>query len=670
MKNQILVITDKLKSSWTKKAIRSDSDDNHYDVLALGVSGEAVRYENGDDYSRLKSLETIDAGVHSEDAQEKIRQFIPAFIYEFPRKEITPGKTLLDLLRMRGVNLWWFTEMAEKGALRTPFIKRLFYLQMIISITNDKEYNEIWIDCEDRQIEKLLISNNQKLPNIIIASPHCRSGLGIYKLLSRIRNSFWTKLFRNIIIFYLFHFARWIILKISGIEKKDDIPQGSVLFFSFFPYFWLKSHDSGLVENFFRSVPEEVGKWAPVRYAVWLTMRPVQLWRQRVKIKQQFDQQNIFPMEPLLTIRDWTYLKILTFRYICRVVRYRSLYRGKISENYSGFDITGIVLEELDQSLQSSEIVRCLAMMLASAKMTEAGTIIYRLEFQPHERAVLIGARGKCRAVGYQHQAIARNHLQYFFPQAEIEQAYSLLNNPDCVPLSDRYFTAGEYAYDVFINNGFLQNTVSICGPVRYASLVRYLKQGNTKQSVRKKYGYDDNQRIFLVAAPSIREQMLNLIPALLSSIQAAGSDALLLFKSHPVFKFNDEIKTIINEKLPGLQYEFLDDTVNLNDYLLLADAVVLTGTTVGIEAISLGVMPIVFDNSSTFSLNPLLEIRDACLWVRNTLELKNALTAVIDQDNKINLIKKNWPDAIRLMFNNLNDDPNEKFSDILYNRK
>jgi surface carbohydrate biosynthesis protein (TIGR04326 family) len=456
-----------------------------------------------------------------------------------------------------------------------------------------------------------------------------------------------------------------------GIGKKERIPRKSVLFFSFFPYFWIKSSKSGFFENFFRSVPKQISKWAPVHYAVWFTLsNPFLICKQRKEIRKNFCQLNMISIESYLSLKDFVYVFLFSIHYIGKILKYRFNIQPKVKVFYEGSNITNIVVEELNQSLFSSEIFRGILMMKSIENMVSKNAIsalIYRIEFQPYERAIEYGAADRCMTIAFQHQAIGRNHLQYFFPKIEITQCYSDKNNLDNLPLPDKILVTGEYPFEILKNAGFHEKDIGICGPVRYAGLVEYKKSGKTKSEIRKKYGFKDNQHIFLIASPSVKEEMLNLILSLVHALKE-NNNFIFLFKSHPVYKFDKEVVDIINEFYPKMNYSFLTDDVNLNDYLVLSDALILTATTVGIEAICLGTIPILFENNSTFSLNPLLEIKNSYLSVKNSQELKEALFSVINDDAKILELKKHWPEAIRKLFYNIDEDPNAKFSSFIKN--
>lgn len=667
MNKNILVITDKVNCTWPDLALKNYDKSCNFDILNLGLNGEVPHHIYKEKYSRLSSFRIIDINPFADSSQEKIRKFIPSFIYEFPRNEIFPDTSLMKFFRVTNkINLWWFMEMSEKGPLRTPFIKRMYYLELIKNTILKEDYQEIWLELEDKELSELIIANKNKFPSIKNVSQKTRPS----KFLNR--NLFWMKLFFVTYKLQFDYFVRRIMIKMMGIDKRETMPNKSILFFSFFPYFWIKSSKLGFLENFFRSAPKQISKWAPVHYAVWLTFsNPFLICKNRKEIRENFRKLNMISIESYLNLKDFFYVFLFSMQYIDKILKYRLNIQPRIKVSYEGFDITNIVVDELNQSLLSSEIFSSILIERSVENMVsknKISAIIYRTEFQPHERAIEYGASDRCMTFAFQHQAIGRNHLQYFFAKNEIAQYYSAKNDLDNLPLPDKILVTGEYPFEVLKNAGFHEKDIGICGPVRYAGLVEYKKSGKTKSGIRKKYGYNDNQHIFLVASPSLKEEMLNLILSLVHALKEEGDNFIFLFKSHPVYKFDKEIIDIINEFYPKMNYSFLTDDVNLNDYLALSDALILTGTTVGIEAICLGTIPILFENNSTFSVNPLLEIKNSYLSVNNSQELKEALFSVINNDVKILELKKHWPEAIKKLFYNIDEDPNVKFSSFIKN--
>ncbi|MFH1581658.1 MAG: hypothetical protein ABIC39_06235 [Pseudomonadota bacterium] len=655
MSKRILVITDLMDSLWADEALKEGNSGNSFDILTLGINGEILSRINKDKYKKIPAFRFININDYADQAQDRIRKFIPAFIYEFPRKEFAPGRSLINLLRISNrINLWWFMEMSEKGALRTPFIKRLYFFELIRNVILRNDYDEIWADLNDDVLAKSLIVNKNGLAKLIDISKIRRSPQFFGGLL------FWKKSSLNMIRAEAGYLIRWLLLKVTGILRTSKIPEKAVLFFSFFPYFWIKSSRSGYVESFFRSVPAHIAKRAPVRYAVWLTLGGLsKIWKEAGKIKKSIKEAKLVLLESYLRPIDFAYVLYLTIRYLFKIITYRCSIRPRIKVSYEGYNITDLVIAEFDHSLISRQVFHCFFIMRAIRRMVSKNAIsalLYRIEFQPFERAIEYGVGDRCMTVAFQHSAIGRNDLQYFFHPDDFND----------LPRPDKLLVTGEYPYEVLRKAGFPEDDIGICGPVRYASLIEYRRGARNRSEIRKKHGFNDKQHIFLIASPSAKEDMLNLMLSLLQVLRKNDKDFIFLFKSHPVFKFDQDIIELINQFYPNMKYSFLPDNVNLNDYLFLSDALILTGTTVGIEAICLGTMPILFENNSTFSLNPLLEIKNSYFSVKNELELKEALFSVINNDPRVLGIKKHWPEAIRKLFYNIEEDPNEKFYSVL----
>lgn len=667
MNKRILVITDKIECHWPDEAIKDDNKSCHYDILSLGLHKEANSYLNKDRFNRIGSFEFIDINMVTESIQENIRKYVLSLIYEFPRKEFIPGLTIMRLLSRPKFNLWWFMEISEK-TIRTPLIKRIYYFEIIRNTILKEDYQELWLELQDKEILNLVNRNRKKLPRIkLISTPHLIRPIQINEF---IKNLFWIKLLHNMLRTQFSCFLRYIIIKVAGFEKNRKIEEKSFLFFSFFPYFWDKSPKSGMTEIFYKTLPDKIKTWTPAYYSVWLlTLGPFKLWKDRYSIREYFKQKDITALEAHLTLKDFISVAFFSLKYIFTLIKYYFNLLPAIRERYQGYDITNIITAELNQSLVSLTVSNCILLMKASRNITKnnkINTLIYRIEFQAHEKAILYGVDGNCATVAFQHHAFSRDHIQYFFNIGEIPGYYLEKTNPQNMPLPNKYLVTGEYAFRAFKDNGFPENDINICGPLRYSELIAYIKHRGTKAEVRNKYGLSEKEPIFLLAFSYQKEDAINLTVSLLQAIKNINNNLLFLIRSHPYFKFNREITNIINRIHPALRYKILSDNINLNDYLMLSNALILTPSTLGIEAICLGTLPILFENNATFSINHLLEIKRACLCVKTPQELKQAILSVINNGEEIKGISKFWPSAIKETFYSIEDDPIYKFNNFL----
>jgi|GEM_PF-1921987 len=660
MRKQILVVTNKTECIWLDQT----GKDDHYDVLTLGLNGEVNHHLNRNKLSCLGSCKFIELNAFADDIQDKLRKFIPRFIYDFPRKELRPGKSLMDLLRMRGFNLWWFMEMSEKGALRTPLIKRLYFLEIIKAVVSQNIYQEIWLELDDWVLADTLRSNKKSFPGLKVIGRSARP----LKIISG--KYFWVRFIVNVFGLQAVYLVRRAVLKYCGLLRKKLVPDRAVIFFTFFPFFWIRSKGKGYIENFFRSVPEKIARQAPARYAAWFSVNDLkEIMNKREEMKREIEKNDLIILESYLGPGDIIAVLLMSFAYFIKVLRYYINLRSRVKVIHEGIDISGLVREELEHSLASSEVIKCMFIMRSVRNLavsSELSALIYRIEFQPHEKAIEYGLETRCRTVAFQHQALGRNHLQYSFLPEEIKACCSEKRTSDDLPVPDHFIVTGQYPFQVLKDSGFSEESISICGPVRYSGLVDYLKERRSKTELRKKYGLENENKIFMITTPSIREEMISLMLSLLPVAREIAPGARFLFKSHPVYKHDQEAQALIRRIFPDMRYSFLPDDVDLNDHLALCDALILTGTTVGIEAICLGTLPIQLVDSSIFCLDPLLEIKEACFRVYDQAGLNKALSSVMDSDKTDKALRYNWPAAIRKLFFNIDSDPNQSFIYVL----
>jgi len=650
---RILIITDHTRVAW-EDSIKNEAAD--ISVLTLGFNGS---------FPSNNGIRPIDTSSFAEDSQEMIRKFVPSVIYELPRKETSKGHNLLKLFNMGSFNLWWLLNISEKSVLVNPMIKRLYYIEMVKRTIAQGDYQEVCLDLDDKTVEHCLKKNSIILPPLKVFNQRMINLAGSF---------FWFELLFGLVKSLFESILRVQAVKFIGLSKINKFAdaKGKTVFFSFFPFFWNLSATDNEADVFFRELPEYLGKFSNSCYLAWINYGPRKVLQQRKRIKEVFSKKNIFPIEHYLSAKVFLKTAFQSALLIFKIAKYRSGVMGNIKISYGGYDVSNIVVDELNASILSSELMTSLLLINAGDNLGLNGSdsLVYRLEFQPFEKALIYGTKKKCRVIAFQHQAIARNHLQYFFANGEIAGYYSDLDNPDSLPLPDKYFVTGEYQKEVLVRNGFPIKDIGICGPVRYTGLLAYIKDHPPMGSLRQKFGYIPAQKIFLVLAPVIKEEVLNLILQLLQATKKAANennyDYLYLIKSHPAFKFDGYIKELINENFPGLKYEFLADNINLNDHIVISDAVMLTTTTIGIEAICLGVPPILFENSCAFSLNPMLEIKSSCVCINGPSELEGVLISLLKGNDIIANISKNWPNAIRELFYNIKEDPNYRFRMLL----
>ncbi|MFA4905550.1 MAG: hypothetical protein WC645_03505 [Candidatus Margulisiibacteriota bacterium] len=654
MGKRVLVITDKIDGYWLGKMAEGDS----YDLLTLGFNGEVFRHVNREKIGRVK---VINIGEYADKAQEKVRKYIPRFIYEFPRRELGNGKTIIKYFSYGKINFWWFNKMSEKGGWGTPLINRIYHLELVDRISSLNTYQELWVEVNDPAFVKLL-RDNQKIfgtVKVVAGSKARRINKSVKYLLRVMWNIFGQQI--NI-------FMRRFILGLR--RAKTQVEDRAIMLFTLFPYFWSKPSGPKRTELFYRSLFGRIKEKHEVYYLAWLTTPWLAFWGESKNLAEQMRAGNIIVLELYLKPLDFLRILFASLIYLKKIVVFHLSWRNKIREYYGKYDITSIVLDEYDYFLVAPEIILSLSIAYAADSFlsgNRAACIIYRNEFQPHERGLLYGARKHCLTIGFQHQAIAKNHLQYVFLPEEIKHYYDNRESPESLPLPDKHLVAGEYPFKVLTAGGFPGADIDICGPVRYAKMVECIKTILPKYDLRLKHQFNNDDNIFLIAAPVVKADAINFAVGLAQAVKGKPKNNMLfLVKSHPVTKYDTLISDIVTGLNPSLSLRFLPDNIDLNDFIGISDAVILTGSTVGLEAICLGTLPILFENHHSFSLNPLLEIDDSYLTVTDEKELASAIDLVVKHKHEMQAIKDQWPDAIRKMFYDVNTDPEERFMQLL----
>jgi hypothetical protein len=194
------------------------------------------------------------------------------------------------------------------------------------------------------------------------------------------------------------------------------------------------------------------------KYIAWFTVPIFQMLKETSKYKSIMKEKNIVALQSFLSFNGFV-LSLGTYLfYVAKMFKYLFILLPRIKENYEGFDISAIVKGEFERFALSGETLTCILIMNSIrefVKKSRINTIIYRSEIQPHERAILFGCAGICKTVGFQHQAIASNHIQYSVTKEEMNAIYGKEIHQDNQPMPDFYCVSGEYAFDLMRFSGF-----------------------------------------------------------------------------------------------------------------------------------------------------------------------------------------------------------------------
>lgn len=660
MNEKLLVITDNTDGRWLRHLKREiEGCPRRVSVLALGVTAEDFRRSSSCKFSELlKECDFLDVSSVSEEAQRRVGEFYINFMFDLSCA-IPP-----EYFIYKGKNLWWFLEMTEKSVARSRIINRLFCLDLVQYFVKEDKFLNIYIDLDDRFVARALLDwKSGKIRNLSDnMSAQCRmlfSQSVVYFLGGYIKNC--------IGVFSLF-FVRSFAFNLNGVKGLMPLKRDGVYFFTNFPFWWNNPYSDKASEKFFGSLPKSLFGNHPVYYAsILYSMKPAEIFLKNRYLKRFFTENKIVLLERLLKAREKA--SVLSFGYLGRALSARRYFKKSFKARYGEFDITQFVSYEISRSLSRPEFFTDILtenIMRNFAIKYSPRAVIYRAEFQPFEKAILAGIEKRCKTIAFQHSTFSRNYLSHFFARGEI--AFDLAENKARLgmPLPDVILTNGVYYHDILINSGFPADRVDVCGPVRYHSLVSYLKKPTDRTEARNRLGFSHSEKVFLVAMNSIEKEVKALVSALIEATDGINSGLHFVFRSTPNKKYDRDVKAYIENQNPNFKYSFLKDSFYLYDLIIACDGLVQVSTTIGYEAVALGKVPILYENMHLFNLNSSEELKGCVPITRSSEELRRALTPFLNADEAAGLAQDKRHAVLRKFFDNLEQDPQNRFVELL----
>jgi len=652
-----LIIADQSPDSWIEAVLETDPSSAHWHVLPLGFSAERYRHEYAHVLDRFPRWDLADVAAAAGETRSTLRDRVPVLLAEIRKCPVEGTRTIPDLLQGDGFNAWWFLEISEKSAYRGPFINRLYCLAMIQTVVNQGAYKEVWLCLKDRLLAEAIIDEfkRQKIRFIHVGA----------KPVGRIRNllSGFARYAKHAVGIAVLHCAQVLMLRSLRIIEAVHLAPTDLLLFSFYPRMWAAPYSEHAAEWFFGSLPEFFPKEHRVRYAIWLTARPWEIWKRRRELRSFVRKRSVVCLAPIAGLGS--VLALFSYRWWWVQIRLALNWQQRLGVSFLGFDISAIVADELRRSLSSSELFRDLILHRAwtnLARSTSLAAVLYRLEFQPFENAIIYGTKGRARTVAFQHSLIGENYLPYFFVPGELKPN----SDPWAQPLPDLILTSGVFGREVMLRNGCLPETVEVCGPVRYRKLMAQhsMRSGRISES-RSRLGLAVETKVLVVTTAVSREEAMGLLVALHKCIVDL-EPFLVVFKSHPALPLEREFVELVGTQLGPSRYRILKSVDELYHSLTVAQAAILNHSTVAFEALVLGVLPIIFDSGAVFDPKAMEPHEWGGLLARNSEELMAALRKTARTNGEVQPLKERLLSQAGRWFDRPECDPYQRFIDIL----
>ena len=228
------------------------------------------------------------------------------------------------------------------------------------------------------------------------------------------------------VLYSIFAFVRWLILKILFLGKGAEDPDFDIALYSRFPILWERQEPLwrermfGAWPDYLRSRRHRIG------YLAVLSGSLKTLVRERRTLQQQCRQQNIWIIERAVSfsalLRAHLSLSLFSryFRWRRRVIRQPVL--------YNDLDVNALFFREFDSGLLSSEIPFDLTIASGISSIVRKArslrSIFLPFEYQPMERAVWAGAKSvrDINLVGLQTGLFTSNQMGFSFLVDEIKK--------------------------------------------------------------------------------------------------------------------------------------------------------------------------------------------------------------------------------------------------------
>jgi len=661
LSREVLLVVDSLEFDWAQTVINNKDDSTRYHLFTIGFSPEQafLQYQKHND-SILKKVKIVDTVEISRVAENKAREYYLEMIKEFPEKKFEPKISILDTLSYKKRNLWWFLPVCEKSIWLDQLIHRVYALLRFIYTWKQAEYDEVVFYMDDSLLNSVFVdfaiakNIDYNTGGEDFKSPKPNPGLTFFTI------SYYRILFGEIYKIL----AKLIILRPYSI-KADNVKSDAVGFFSIYPLWWKTNATMNPTDIFFQEIPDEIAKTETVQHLVWL-----EPWKELLNNKELIkflQNRNVIVLEKLIKVID--ILSVLSPVILIKAVKIASQIKRHKLASVNDVDISGFVRESIIQSFLSQTFFRnfLLDKAFARVKTENLKCLIFRLEFQPVERAILYNTAGRTKTFGFQHSAMSKNFLNYVFTGDEFVRHLTNRGAQNSLPLPDNIFTSGELAFNYIKQAGFPVENLAVCGGVRFNRLFEYSKKRLSKNELRLKHNLPLDKKIIFIPTSQIINETVCMFNDLAGSLKDNSELFHIIVKGNPN-KDNDpaflaEIISILENSEVKISFEVFKENIPFYDYISLSDAVLLTGGSTAVEAMALDVISIIYVCPPQFSHNPMVEYPDAVLLVHDRKSMENAIKTINDE-NIIDNMKKHWNVPVRNMFGDV-EDPNKRFLEL-----
>jgi hypothetical protein len=258
--------------------------------------------------------------------------------------------------------------------------------------------------------------------------------------------------------------------------------------------------------------------------------------------------------------------------------------------------------------------------------------------------------------LGLQTGLFTSNQMGFTFPAAQARRSPA---DAARAPVPDRVVAYGDRPRQAFAER-LGKDRVFPVGPIRYAYLARPPRA--SRAELRQQHGLPREGPVVLVATSIVKRESEHILRAAFAAA-ARRPGTVLALKFHYHLPLGEE-SARLQRAHPTVSVQVF--TSDLDDLLTLADALVCGGSSIGVEAMARGCMPLVFRSVGDLPANPMLEVADAVFFWRTPSELEDALSSTLSGDPAAARRRARWPEALAAQLSPLSADMNTRLNALL----
>jgi hypothetical protein len=647
-----LLIADRYDARAFSRAAGAAAAGDAVDVLLLGLSPSWFRWQHPARAATLSACRLIDPAPFAEAAHALVRRFVVEFIAALPTFDLG-GQTLERLLHDEDGNTWWYLETSEKGPYRGPLVAQLYALAVASVVIDRGSYAQILHSVRDSLLADALGSAGA--PAAVDAGGQDRRAstpaLEGWPLLR-----YWVHAGASLARLA----AAWSLPQ--AVDARDRTTHGKRIIFTAFPGWWANATGSESHERFFAAADQ-----THVAGYLALVTPSAGLWRQRSAVRRTAERHRIVFLQHFTTFAD--VLALLSPRRFGRLLAFQRVWRHKLRARFAGFEVGPLIARDITRSLSGGEPFQDVVLARTARRAVDRltpSTILYRAEFQPAENALLRATEGRAARIGFVHFPFGENYLPTQFAPGEISRYLRRTGDPDSRPLPDGLIAGGEAIAEHVTSTGFPPARVALCGPLRYASLIRYRGAQSGRPELRARLRLPAHATIIFVALAIIEADTEALFGALVEASSSDGTELHFVIRTHPNRPAGDRALETTLASLGAQRASLMPGGAAIYDYIAASDAMVCIGSMIAFEAMALGVMPIVFDNPATYGAVSLAEYGAGLFVARSADDLRAAIHHVVDDSSEAAAKRQAWPRQLSRVFGDLDRPAGEQFSAAL----